>query len=71
MTDNFYVKIVIVLLLCGFFCPKINCGYTHNLFFSKKVKKNVFTCLNTSVSIKVWYIRWSELHEPVFKIKRF
>ena len=38
--DNFHLKIVIVLLLLFcilFVCPKINCGYTHNLFLSKKV----------------------------------
>ena len=50
--DNFHVKSVIVLLLLFFFfCSKINCGYTHNLFLSKKVKKNVFPCLNPSLSI--------------------
>ena len=36
--DNYHLKIVIVLLLLFcFFGSKINYGYTHNLFLSKKV----------------------------------
>ena len=51
------VKMTIFTLNCdSFVClfvfgSKINCGYTHNLFLSKKVKKNVFPCLSPSFGI--------------------
>ena len=56
--DNFHVKIVIVLLLLLLFGSKINCGYTHDLFLSKKVKKEcinrlAFPCLNPSLSVYI------------------
>ena len=44
--------------------------FIQNLFLSKKEKKNVFPCLNPNFTI-MFGIRWSELHERVFMIKRF
>ena len=72
--DNFHLKIVIVLLLLlfCFFGSKINYGYTHNLFLSKKsVKECIPLSEPKSFFIKVWYIRWSKLYERVLMIKRF
>ena len=50
---NFNVKIVIVLLLFSLRGSKINCGYSHNLFLSKKKEEEnaVLPCLKPSFTI--------------------
>ena len=51
INDNFNVKIVIVLLLF-FLAQKINCGYIHNLFLSKKRGKGCFSLSETQFYYK-------------------
>ena len=67
-----FCVVVVCIVVVFFFGSKINCGYTHNLFLSKKsVKECIPLSEPQSFFIKVWYIRWSKLYERVFTIKLF
>ena len=70
--DNFHVKIVIVLLLLFIFWLK-NKVWVHQQFIveQKSEKECIPLSEPQSFYIKVWYMRWSKLHERVFMIKRF